>query len=101
MADEKVVSSSADDSPKEPVIIERVQTGVRMEKSMVKVLKALAEYWDMSFGQLLEDIVLHAFERAHPFSEESVKLIGRLKEIYGMNYDVHASYRFAEKGRVG
>lgn len=97
MVDEKASSGSKADSPEEPVLIERVQTGVRMEKSMVKVLKALAEYWDMSFGQLLEDIVLHAFARAHAFSEESVKLIETLKEVYGMNYDVHASYRFIEK----
>jgi predicted DNA-binding ribbon-helix-helix protein len=97
MADEKASPSSEDDSPKEPVQIERVQTGVRMEKNMVKVLKALAEYWDMSLGQLLEDIVLHAFARAHAFTEDSVKRIDSLKEVYGMNYDVHASYRFAEK----
>ena len=97
MVDENASFSPEDDSPKEPVPIERVQTGVRMEKSMVKVLKALAEYWDVSLGQLLEDIVLHAFVRAHAFSEESVKRIDSLKEVYGMNYGVHASYKFVEK----
>ena len=44
------------------VEVERVQTGVRMEKRMLKVLKALAEQKDMTLGDLLEGIVLHAFE---------------------------------------
>ena len=48
--------------PREPVVVERVQTGVRMEKRMLKVLKALAEQKDMTLGDLLEGIVLHAFE---------------------------------------
>src|SRR6266550_3930702 len=49
-------------------LIERMQTGVRMEKRMVKVLKALAEYLDMSLGELLEIIVLQSFEGAPGFS---------------------------------
>ena len=47
---------------REPVVVERVQTGVRMEKRMLKVLKAVAEQKDMTLGDLLEGIVLHAFE---------------------------------------
>ena len=43
--------------------VERVQTGVRLEKRMLKVLKAIAEQKDMTLGDLLEGIVLHAFER--------------------------------------
>lgn len=43
---------------------ERVQLGIRMEKRMVKVLKGLAEFEGVSLGQLLERIVLHAFEPA-------------------------------------
>ena len=50
--------------PGKDLVVERVQTGVRMEKRMVKVLKALAEYLDISLGDLLEGIVLHAFEKA-------------------------------------
>ncbi len=49
-------------------LIERMQTGVRMEKRMVKVLKGLAEYLDISLGDLLEGIVLHAFAGKAPFS---------------------------------
>jgi hypothetical protein len=63
---------------------ERVQTGVRMEKRLVKVLKALAELYDVSLGDLLEDIVLHAFAGRSPFSEESLRRIAVLERIYGM-----------------
>ncbi len=42
-------------------LVERVQTGVRMEKRLLKVLKGFAEYHDLSLGDLLEGIVLHAF----------------------------------------
>ena len=34
--------------------IERVQTGVRLEKRLLKVLKGLAEHLEMSLGDLLE-----------------------------------------------
>lgn len=77
--------------------VERVQIGARMEKNLVKVLKALAEYFDVSLGDLLEGIVLHAFEQKHPFSEETLKRIAQLKEVYGMNYDASASHRFIEQ----
>jgi hypothetical protein len=77
--------------------VERVQIGARMEKNLVKVLKALAEYFDISLGDLLEGIVLHAFEQKHPFSEETLKRVAQLKEVYGMNYDAGTSHRFIEQ----
>ena len=81
------------DQPK--VQVERVQTGVRIEKRMLKVLKALAEFNDLSLGELLEDVVLHAFEGHSTFDgPESQRRIASLKEVYGLDYDVHASYRF-------
>jgi len=76
--------------------VERVQIGARMEKRMVKVLKALAEYHDMSLGDLLEGIVLHAFERTVPFSEETLQRIAQLKNVYGMDYGASASHKFTE-----
>ncbi len=63
---------------------------------MVKVLKGLAEYHDISLGDLLEGIVLHAFENKTPFSEETLQRIGQLKEVYGMDYGVSASHQFIE-----
>ena len=78
--------------------VERVQTGVRMEKRLVKVLKALAELYDLSLGDLLEGIVLHAFDGRTPFSEESLRRIGELERIYGLDLDFRASHRLVEPG---
>jgi hypothetical protein len=91
--------SQHSDPPKIP--IQRIQTGVRMEKRMVKVLKALAEYHDLSLGDLLEGIVLHAFENKPPFSEDSLQRIAQLKLVYGMDYGAEASHRFTERGKAG
>jgi hypothetical protein len=75
---------------------ERVQIGARLEKRMVKVLKGLAEYLDMSLGDLLEGIVLHAFESKPAFGPETLKRIQQLKEVYSMDYDASASHKFPE-----
>jgi hypothetical protein len=76
--------------------IERVQTGVRMEERILKVLKALAEYHDMTLGDLLEGIVLHAFDGKCPFGAESLKRIKDLKKFYGLDLDSRASHRLTE-----
>ena len=78
------------------LLIERVQTGVRMEKRLLKVLKALAEYHDMSLGDLLEGIVLHAFDGKTPFQGESLKRISDLKKFYALDLDSSASHRLTE-----
>jgi len=80
------------------LIIERMQTGVRLEKRVLKVLKALAELRDLSLGDLIEGIVLHAFEGKAPFSLETLKKIGELKRIYGLDLDASASHRLREPG---
>ena len=77
--------------------IERVQTGVRMERRVLKVLKALAEYENMTLGDLLEGIVLHAFEGKAPFTGETLRKIGELKGIYGLDLDARSSHRLSEK----
>ena len=79
------------------VRVERVQTGVRIEKRMLKVLKALAEYFDISLGDLLEGIVLHAFEGRSAFDAETQQRIEALKGVYGMDYDARASHRLFEE----
>lgn len=76
--------------------VERVQTGVRLEKRLVKVLKALAEYHDISLGDLLEGIVLHAFEGKAPFGDESLKVIADLKGVYGLDLSAADSHRLRE-----
>ena len=75
-------------SPEQPqqgpgsIKVERTQTGVRIEKRILKVLKALAEYLDMSLGDLLEGIVLLAFEGKEPFSERLLGKIDEIKKVY-------------------
>jgi hypothetical protein len=80
------------------IVVERVQTGVRMEKRLLKVLKALAEYHDMTLGDLLEGIVLHAFDGKTPFSANSLQRIKDLKKFYALNLDSRASHRLTEAG---
>jgi hypothetical protein len=77
--------------------VERVQTGIRIEKRILKVLKAMAEYHDMSLGDLLEGIVLHAFEGKCPFGPEAIEKIGRLKEIYGLDLKASDSHHLVER----
>jgi hypothetical protein len=81
------------------VEVERVQTGVRLEKRMLKVLKAVAERKDMSLGDLLEGVVLHAFEGKTPFSSETLKEIEQFKKIYGMRLKASDSHRLKERQR--
>jgi hypothetical protein len=76
--------------------IDRIQTGVRMEKRLVKVLKALAEYHDLSLGDLLEGIVLHAFEGKPPFGPESMRRIAEIKKIYGLDLDASHAHALVE-----
>ena len=77
--------------------VERVQTGVRIEKRLLKVLKGLAEYLDMSLGDLLEGIVLHAFEGKPPFEAETLGKIEQLKAVYGVDFGSAASHRMVEE----
>lgn len=82
----------------EKILVERVQTGVRLEKRLLKVLKGLAEYHDMTLGDLLEGIVLHAFDGRHPFGDETRRRIKDLKRIYKLDLDADASHRLLEVG---
>jgi hypothetical protein len=78
-------------------VVERVQTGFRMEKRMLKVLKAVAEYHDMALGDLMEGIVLHAFEGRAPFGEEGLRRIADFKRLYGLELDASAAHRLTEE----
>jgi hypothetical protein len=79
------------------LVVERIQTGVRIERRLLKVLKALAEYRNMTLGDLLEGIVLHAFEGRAPFGAETQRKIAELKSIYELDLDARASHRLKEK----
>jgi hypothetical protein len=87
-----------EEQKREPVVVERVQTGVRMEKRMLKVLKALAEQKDMTLGDLLEGIVLHSFEgKVVPFSPQTIKEIEQFKVLYGMTLKASDSHNLKER----
>jgi hypothetical protein len=92
-----VVKRSQRTTPLEPIVVERVQTGVRMERRLLKVLKALADLHDITVGDLLEGIVLHAFEGKSAFSDATLAQIGELKKVFGLTLDSSASHRLREK----
>jgi hypothetical protein len=70
---------------------------VRRRPRLLKVLKALADYHDLSLGDLIEGIVLHAFDGKAPFSEESRKKIGELKRVFHLDLDSTSSHRLRER----
>jgi hypothetical protein len=80
----------------ESYTVERVQTGVRIEKRLLKVLKAFAEYHDLTLGDLLEGIVLHAFDGKCPFNQASLDRIKDLKKFYGLELNSGASHRLRD-----
>jgi hypothetical protein len=81
------------------MVVERVQTGIRMEKRILKVLKAVAELKDLSLGDLLEGMVLHAFEGKVPFSAVTLKQIAELKSIYGLTLSAGDSHKLKERAK--
>jgi hypothetical protein len=80
-------------------VITRTQTGVRIETSLLKVLKGLAEYTDLSLGDLLEGIVLHAFEGKAPFQAETQEVIAQLKTVYDCSLTAADSHTLEENPR--
>jgi hypothetical protein len=88
-------------------VIERRPLDARMETRLAAVLQDLARDAGRSVSQLLEEIVLHSFERvegkdghnasAAPYAARTFRLIEELKKRHGVDYDTHASYGFVEK----
>ena len=81
--------------------IQRVQVGARMEKTLVKTLKALAEYLDLSLGDLLEGITLHALEGKLAFSKRTLSHVKKLRSIYGLDLNAGDSHRLVEEDHAG
>ncbi len=89
--------SKTDPKPDRAITVERVQTGIRLEKRLLTVLKALAEYHDVSLASLVEGIVLHAFEGKCALGADSIERIRALKQVYSMDYGAEASHRLVEE----
>jgi predicted DNA-binding ribbon-helix-helix protein len=81
--------------------ISRTQTGVRLETRLLKVLKALATELDLSLGDLLEGIVLHAFEGKTPFSAATLKKVRALRAVYGLDLTARDSHQLQETTHGG
>jgi hypothetical protein len=79
------------------VTIERSQTGIRIEKRILKVLKGLAEFHDLSVGDLLEGVLLHVFEGKLPFGERSLRKIAELRKVYELDLDATHSHQLVEE----
>jgi hypothetical protein len=77
--------------------VHRTQTGMRVERRLLKVLKALAEYLDMTLGDLIEGIVLHVFEGKVPFDDKLLKKIEEIKKVYELDLDSTHSHKLTEK----
>ncbi len=94
-----LVHMTVDKPERDSIEVERVQTGVRLEKRMLKVLKAIAEQKDMNLGDLLEGIVLHSFEGKAPFGAQTLKEIEQFKMLYGMTLKASDSHHLRERKR--
>ena len=84
--------------------IERVQTGLRLEKRLLKVLKGLAEHLDISTAELVEGIVLHSFEGKAPFSDHTQEKIAKLRDVYDLTLratDSHTTQEISEPTKDG
>ncbi len=77
--------------------VTRVQTGVRIEKRLLKVLKGLAESLDLTLGDLLEGVLLHAFEGKAPFGPKALETIAQLRQIYALDLSAADSHTLFEK----
>jgi hypothetical protein len=81
--------------------VERVQTGVRIERRLLSVLKALADLHAITLGDLIEGIVLHAFEGKTPFSKQGLEKIATLKDVFGLELGAADSHLLVDRQATG
>lgn len=77
-------------------VVERTQTGLRIEKRLLKVLKGLAEHLGITVAELIEAMSLHAFEGKAPFSEKTMGKIKQLKDVYELDLEAADSHHLHE-----
>ena len=77
--------------------VERIQTGVRLEKRLLKVTKALADSLDLTLGDLLEGVLLHALEGKPPFGQATLARAAQLKQVFGLDLTAAHSHRLSER----
>lgn len=77
--------------------VERLQTGVRLEKRLLKVTKALADSLDLTLGDLLEGVLLHALEGKVPFSAPTLARAAQLREVFGLDLTAADAHHLVER----
>lgn len=82
-------------------VVQRVQTGVRLESRLLKVMKAIAEIHDISLGDLIEGVMLHALEGRAPFSRQTLRHVKALREVYGLTLTAADAHRLEEAPEQG
>lgn len=83
-------------APPDGPLVVRTQTGIRLERRLLKVLRGLADYHDMTLGDLMEGILLHVFEGKLPLGAESLQAVSRLRKVYGLELRAEHSHRLRE-----
>jgi hypothetical protein len=94
-------TGTAAPKPRATLRVERVQTGVRIERRLLKVMKAVADYHDISLGDLIEGVMLHAFEGKPAFGDESLHRIAQLKRVFRVDFGAEMAHRLAEEDGNG
>lgn len=77
--------------------VERIQTGVRLEKRLLKVTKALADSLDLTLGDLLEGVLLHVLEGKAPFSAPTLARAAQLREVFGLDLTAADAHHLVER----
>src|SRR5680860_346417 len=73
---------------------DRTQTGLRMDRTLLKVLKGLAEYLDLSMADLVEGILLHALEGKSAITDaETLVAIEQLRTVYNLELTAADSHQ--------
>ncbi len=76
--------------------VTRVQTGVRLEKRLLKVTKALADSLDLTLGDLLEGVLLHVLDGKAPFGPATLARAAQLKQVFALDLGVADAHRLVE-----
>ena len=77
--------------------VERVQTGIRIERRILKVLKTIAARHEINLGDLVEGIVLHSFEGKSPIGDKSLDFIEKVRSAYGLDLTAADSHKLTEE----
>lgn len=68
-----------------------------MDRTLLKVLKGLAEYLNLSLADLVEGILLHALEGTPAITDETtLQAIQQLRQVYGLQLTAADSHQYPD-----